>query len=191
MVSVVSSMSSIPMDDWDTCATESSGVESLNPFLLHSFFSSLEDSGSAIAVRLLAKFKLGLGRHIAGYSRSAIGYEWFIKCMNLFDYLHWMQCFFLCCSPYLNFECFNTQAYADHKQVNITSIALELQEKGWSPQHLVARDESGGILGVVPLYLKRFLPHFLLSIIECLVAAVVFFVEDSIGLFSCPTLLWL
>lgn len=76
MVSVVSSMSSIPMDDWDTCATESSGVESLNPFLLHSFFSSLEDSGSAIA------------------------------------------------------------------------------EKGWSPQHLVARDESGSILGVVPLYLK-------------------------------------
>lgn len=76
VVSVVSSISSIPVDDWDTCVFESSGVDSLNPFLLHSFLSSLEDSQSAVA------------------------------------------------------------------------------KKGWSPQHLVARDESGGILGVVPLYLK-------------------------------------
>ncbi|KAI5084261.1 hypothetical protein GOP47_0000430 [Adiantum capillus-veneris] len=76
MVSVVSSMSAIPQEDWDACAIDSSGLDSLNPFLLHAFLSSLEDSGSAIA------------------------------------------------------------------------------EKGWQPQHLVARDESGGILGAVPLYLK-------------------------------------
>ncbi|MCO5574859.1 hypothetical protein L7F22_028652 [Adiantum nelumboides] len=76
MVSIVSSMSAIPQEDWDACAIDSSGVDLLNPFLLHAFLSSLEDSGSAIT------------------------------------------------------------------------------EKGWSPQHLVARDESGGILGAVPLYLK-------------------------------------
>lgn len=54
IVSVVSSMSSIPVDDWDTCVLESSGVDSLNPFLLHSFLSSLEDSQSAVAVRPLS-----------------------------------------------------------------------------------------------------------------------------------------
>lgn len=29
------------------------------------------------------------------------------------------------------------------------------KEEGWLPQHLVARDASNEILGVVPLYLKR------------------------------------
>jgi predicted N-acyltransferase len=29
-----------------------------------------------------------------------------------------------------------------------------MQKKGWSPQHLVARDDAGIVLGVVPLYLK-------------------------------------
>eukprot|EP00250_Pteridium_aquilinum_P009199 c18508_g1_i1 orf=101-1525(+) len=76
VVSVVSSMSLIPEEDWDLCATEASGVDSLNPFVLHAFLSSLEDSRSATA------------------------------------------------------------------------------EKGWSPQHLVARAETGDVLGVVPLYLK-------------------------------------
>lgn len=30
------------------------------------------------------------------------------------------------------------------------------QETGWLPQHVVAQDENKNILGVVPLYLKRF-----------------------------------
>lgn len=34
---------------------------------------------------------------------------------------------------------------------------LIFQETGWQPQHIVARDEHNNILGVVPLYLKRFL----------------------------------
>lgn len=75
-VSVVSSISSIPSEDWDVCAMEAAGANSLNPFLMHGFLSCLEDSCSAIP------------------------------------------------------------------------------EKGWSPQHLVARDEAGSILGAVPLYLK-------------------------------------
>lgn len=32
----------------------------------------------------------------------------------------------------------------------------QLQETGWIPQHIVARDECENILGVIPLYLKRF-----------------------------------
>lgn len=30
------------------------------------------------------------------------------------------------------------------------------QETGWIPRHIIAKDESESILGVVPLYLKRF-----------------------------------
>lgn len=32
----------------------------------------------------------------------------------------------------------------------------QFQETGWIPQHIVAQDECESILGVVPLYLKRF-----------------------------------
>jgi uncharacterized protein len=34
-----------------------------------------------------------------------------------------------------------------------------MQETGWTPQHIVARDENGNVLGVVPLYLKRLRPY--------------------------------
>eukprot|EP00249_Psilotum_nudum_P017646 c26426_g1_i1 orf=1762-3177(+) len=75
-VSVVSSISIISAKEWDLCAVESTGPDSVNPFVTHAFLSSLEDSGCAVP------------------------------------------------------------------------------EQGWLPQHLVAKDGVGNILGVVPLYLK-------------------------------------
>ncbi|XP_050209637.1 uncharacterized protein LOC126660273 [Mercurialis annua] len=47
-ISVISSISEVSPDDWDTCNLDSTGPEKLNPFLLHSFLSSLEESGSAV-----------------------------------------------------------------------------------------------------------------------------------------------
>jgi hypothetical protein len=36
------------------------------------------------------------------------------------------------------------------------ALSTNFQETGWLPFHVVARDETGHIIGVVPLYLKRF-----------------------------------
>ncbi|OIW00103.1 hypothetical protein TanjilG_26440 [Lupinus angustifolius] len=48
-VSVVSSISDIPSTEWDACAVDASGGhEKYNPFISHSFLSSLEHSGSAV-----------------------------------------------------------------------------------------------------------------------------------------------
>lgn len=41
------------------------------------------------------------------------------------------------------------------------TFTLFFQETGWIPQHIVAKDEHDNILGVVPLYLKRFCIYFL------------------------------
>lgn len=38
----------------------------------------------------------------------------------------------------------------------VHKLSYLLQETGWIPQHIIARDEHENILGVVPLYLKRF-----------------------------------
>ncbi|GAA0140497.1 hypothetical protein LIER_01829 [Lithospermum erythrorhizon] len=75
-VSVISSISEVSSTDWDACSLDAAGLENFNPFLSHSFLSSLEDSGSAV------------------------------------------------------------------------------KETGWTPQHIIAKDDSDNILGVVPLYLK-------------------------------------
>lgn len=40
------------------------------------------------------------------------------------------------------------------------------QETGWIPQHMIARDEHKDILGVVPLYLKRFKIFFFLLVMQ-------------------------
>lgn len=40
------------------------------------------------------------------------------------------------------------------------------QETGWVPQHIVAQDESDNVLGVIPLYLKRFV-YFYIYVIHC------------------------
>lgn len=54
-------------------------------------------------------------------------------------------CFFLdsgdLVSPYIN---------------GIVIVYRPSQETGWVPQHIVARDDYDKVLGVVPLYLKRF-----------------------------------
>lgn len=42
----------------------------------------------------------------------------------------------------------------------VTYVNL-FQETGWLPQHVIAQDEHKTIIGVVPLYLKRFLENFL------------------------------
>ncbi|XP_075511107.1 uncharacterized protein LOC142546981 [Primulina tabacum] len=34
-----------------------------------------------------------------------------------------------------------------------------VKETGWVPQHIIARNDRNNILGVIPLYLKRFLPN--------------------------------
>lgn len=34
-------------------------------------------------------------------------------------------------------------------------MIILFQETGWSPRHIVAVDETGNVVGVVPLYLKR------------------------------------
>ena len=52
-VSVVSSISLVPAAAWDLCALEAAGEESANPFVCHAFLSSLEDSKSAVPVRLM------------------------------------------------------------------------------------------------------------------------------------------
>ncbi|KAG2331764.1 hypothetical protein Bca4012_018639 [Brassica carinata] len=75
-LSVVSSISEITPSEWDACALDSSQPQSYNPFLMHGFLSSLEDTGCAT------------------------------------------------------------------------------RETGWMPLHIVAKDESGHVLGVSPLYLK-------------------------------------
>ncbi|KAJ8768174.1 hypothetical protein K2173_021114 [Erythroxylum novogranatense] len=75
-VSVISSISDVPSDEWDACNWDSTGPEEYNPFLSHGFLSSLEESGCAV------------------------------------------------------------------------------KETGWVPSHIVAKDESENVLGVVPLYLK-------------------------------------
>lgn len=42
------------------------------------------------------------------------------------------------------------------KSYLIGLLLIGLQETGWMPRHIVAKDESENILCVVPLYLKRF-----------------------------------
>ncbi|XP_039165253.1 uncharacterized protein LOC120291653 [Eucalyptus grandis] len=39
-----------------------------------------------------------------------------------------------------------------------------VKETGWMPRHIGAKDESGTVIGVVPLYLKRFILFFVLRI---------------------------
>ncbi|BBN04168.1 uncharacterized protein MPTK1_3g02300 [Marchantia polymorpha subsp. ruderalis] len=46
-VSVISSISRVSAEEWDSCATDASGVEAINPFVLHDFLLSLEESKSA------------------------------------------------------------------------------------------------------------------------------------------------
>ncbi|KAF6142197.1 hypothetical protein GIB67_037115 [Kingdonia uniflora] len=77
-LSVISSIFEVSPSEWDACAVDATGYEKRNPFLMHGFLSSLEESGSAV------------------------------------------------------------------------------KETGWLAQHIIARDEFQNILGVVPLYLKRF-----------------------------------
>lgn len=40
--------------------------------------------------------------------------------------------------------------------IEIVIILSSYQETGWVPQHVIARDDSNNVLGVIPLYLKRF-----------------------------------
>eukprot|EP00262_Sarcandra_glabra_P014077 TRINITY_DN4030_c0_g1_i1.p1 TRINITY_DN4030_c0_g1~~TRINITY_DN4030_c0_g1_i1.p1 ORF type:complete len:473 (-),score=55.35 TRINITY_DN4030_c0_g1_i1:202-1449(-) len=47
-LSVISSISEIPPTDWDACAVDATGLEKLNPFLMHAFLSSLEESCCAV-----------------------------------------------------------------------------------------------------------------------------------------------
>ncbi|XP_009618447.1 uncharacterized protein [Nicotiana tomentosiformis] len=47
-ISVVSSISAVSPDEWDSCSLDSTGTQQFNPFLSHGFLSSLEDSGSAV-----------------------------------------------------------------------------------------------------------------------------------------------
>lgn len=42
------------------------------------------------------------------------------------------------------------------------------QETGWMPRHIVAKDESENILGVVPLYLKRFIIYHSVQLVNLL-----------------------
>lgn len=49
-VSVVSSIALVPEEDWDACAIDAAGPESVNPFVSHAFLLSLEESKSAAPV---------------------------------------------------------------------------------------------------------------------------------------------
>ena len=49
-LSVISSISDVSSDGWDACALDVTGPEKFNPFLMHGFLSSLEESGSAVKV---------------------------------------------------------------------------------------------------------------------------------------------
>lgn len=49
-VSVVSSISLVPAEEWDACAMDTTGGEAANPFILHAFLLSLEESKSASPV---------------------------------------------------------------------------------------------------------------------------------------------
>lgn len=40
--------------------------------------------------------------------------------------------------------------------IDLVKVCTPSQETGWVPQHIVAEDDSGNVLGVIPLYLKRF-----------------------------------
>ncbi|XP_074579977.1 uncharacterized protein LOC141836392 [Curcuma longa] len=47
-LSVVSSISDVPANQWDACAIDATGPEKFNPFISHAFLSSLEESRSAV-----------------------------------------------------------------------------------------------------------------------------------------------
>ncbi|KAH9684711.1 Acyl-CoA [Citrus sinensis] len=47
-LSVISSISEVSANDWDTCALDATGPEKFNPFLTHGFLSSLEETGCAV-----------------------------------------------------------------------------------------------------------------------------------------------
>lgn len=49
-LSVVSSISDVPANQWDACAIDATGPEKFNPFISHAFLSSLEESRSAVKV---------------------------------------------------------------------------------------------------------------------------------------------
>ncbi|XP_026434533.1 uncharacterized protein LOC113332072 isoform X2 [Papaver somniferum] len=51
-ISVVSSISEIPSEDWDACAIEATGSDKMNPFLTHGFLSSLEETGCAVKFKV-------------------------------------------------------------------------------------------------------------------------------------------
>lgn len=53
-------------------------------------------------------------------------------------------------------------AFGIYRVVFFTRLPYLLQETGWLPQHIVAQDENKNIIGVVPLYLKRFTIHNLI-----------------------------
>lgn len=47
---MVSSISEVSPDKWDSCSLDAIGPQQFNPFLSHGFLSSLEESGSAVEV---------------------------------------------------------------------------------------------------------------------------------------------
>lgn len=59
------------------------------------------------------------------------------------------------------------------------------QETGWMPSHIIAKDESENILGVVPLYLKRFRIYYAVHIEQHHAVSLTVFLK----IFCLPTLL--
>ncbi|OVA11621.1 Protein of unknown function DUF482 [Macleaya cordata] len=47
-LSVISSISEISSKGWDACAVDATGSENFNPFLMHGFLSSLEETGCSV-----------------------------------------------------------------------------------------------------------------------------------------------
>lgn len=58
-------------------------------------------------------------------------------------------------------QCYSSLQYDQSKHPEDSTFILVLsvncfQETGWTPCHIVVKDECENVLGVVPLYLKRF-----------------------------------
>ncbi|KAH9684720.1 Acyl-CoA [Citrus sinensis] len=109
-LSVISSISEVSANDWDTCALDATGPEKFNPFLTHGFLSSLEETGCAV-------------------------------------------------------KCYSSLQYDQSKHPEDSTFILVLsvncfQETGWTPCHIVVKDECENVLDAYYGYGERYYPKF-------------------------------
>lgn len=69
---MVSSISEVSSDEWDSCSRDATGSEQFNPFLSHGFLSSLEETGCAVKVRNVPFLYFYSAKHSAIQSQQTL-----------------------------------------------------------------------------------------------------------------------